>query len=61
MSLRELERWIAWEMVGIDHRRVHAALNRSPIVVWREHDDAVNLRSANLQRNVLRWSEARET
>ena len=44
MTLRELERWIAWEIAGNYHQRVHSALNRPPIAVWREHEDKLNLR-----------------
>jgi putative transposase len=44
MTLRELERWIAWEIAGNYHQRVHSALNRPPIAVWREHEDKVGLR-----------------
>ena len=44
MTLRELEQWIAWEIAGNYHQRVHSALNRPPIAVWREHEDKVNLR-----------------
>jgi putative transposase len=44
MTLRELERWIAWEIAGNYHQRVHSALNRPPIAVWREHEDKLDLR-----------------
>src|SRR5271166_3788548 len=44
MTLRELERWIAWEIAGNYHQRVHSALNRPPIAVWREHEDNLGLR-----------------
>ena len=44
MTLRELERWIAWEIAGNYHQRVHSALNRPPIAVWREHEDKMDLR-----------------
>ncbi len=44
MTLRELERWIAWEITGNYHRRIHSALNRPPIAVWREHEDKADLR-----------------
>jgi len=44
MTLRELERWIAWEIAGNYHSRVHSALNRPPIAVWREHEGKVELR-----------------
>jgi putative transposase len=44
MTLRELEQWIAWEIASNYHQRVHSALNRPPIAVWREHEDKLNLR-----------------
>jgi hypothetical protein len=31
MTLRELERWIGWEIAGNYHQRIHTALNRPPI------------------------------
>jgi putative transposase len=44
MTLRELERWIGWEIAGNYHQRIHTALNRPPISVWRDHEDRVGLR-----------------
>lgn len=44
MTLRELERWIGWEIAGHYHQRIHAGLHRPPIAVWREHEDRRNLR-----------------
>jgi putative transposase len=44
MTLRELERWIAWEIAGHYRQRIHRALNRPPIAVWREHEGKVGLR-----------------
>ena len=44
MTLRELERWIAWEIAGDYHQRVHSALNRPQIAVWREHEDKTGMR-----------------
>jgi putative transposase len=44
MTLPELERWIAWEIAGNYHQRVHSALNRPPIAVWREHEGRTGLR-----------------
>ena len=38
MTLRELERWIGWEIAGHYHQRVHSSLHRPPIAVWREHE-----------------------
>ena len=36
MTMRELERWLLLEILGKYHQRVHAALRRPPIAVWRE-------------------------
>ena len=36
MTLRELERWLALEVIGKYHHRVHSALQRPPIAVWSE-------------------------
>lgn len=36
MTMRELERWLLLEILGKYHQRVHAALHRPPIAVWRE-------------------------
>jgi putative transposase len=44
MTVRELERWIGWEIVGHYHQRVHAGLHRPPIAVWREHEEHFKLR-----------------
>jgi putative transposase len=44
MTLRELETWLAWEIAGNYHQRVHSALNRPPIAVWREHEDQTGFR-----------------
>jgi putative transposase len=44
MTLRELERWIGWEIAGNYHHRIHTSLNRPPISVWRDHDDKLELR-----------------
>lgn len=44
MTLRELERWIAWEIAGHYHQRIHASLHRPPIAVWREHEERLTLR-----------------
>ena len=44
MTLRELERWIGWEIAGNYHRRIHTAVNRPPISVWRDHEEKVGLR-----------------
>ncbi len=44
MTLRELERWIGWEIAGHYHQRIHTALHRPPIAVWREHEERLDLR-----------------
>ena len=36
MTLRELERWLALEILGKYHHRVHSALSRPPLAVWSE-------------------------
>jgi putative transposase len=36
MTLRELERWLALEILGKYHHRVHSALKRPPLAVWSE-------------------------
>jgi putative transposase len=36
MTLRELERWLALEILGKYHQRIHSALQRPPIAVWSE-------------------------
>lgn len=36
MTLRELERWLALEILGKYHHRVHSKLHRPPIAVWSE-------------------------
>ena len=44
MTLRELEHWIAWEIAGHYHQRIHSALHRPPIAVWREHEERLKFR-----------------
>jgi len=36
LTMRELERWLLLEILGKYHHKVHAALHRPPIAVWRE-------------------------
>jgi putative transposase len=36
MTLPELERWLALEILGKYHQRVHSALKRPPLAVWSE-------------------------
>lgn len=44
MSLRELECYLGWEIAGGYHERIHSSLMRSPLAIWREHEDRVRLR-----------------
>ena len=44
MTIRELERWIGWEICGHYHQRIHAGLHRPPIAVWQEHEERIALR-----------------
>lgn len=36
MTLSELERWMAYEILGKYHHRIHAALERPPAAVWED-------------------------
>lgn len=36
MTLRELERWIATQILGKYHQQIHASLKRPPIAVWTD-------------------------
>jgi putative transposase len=54
MTLRQLERWIALEIVGKYHNRIHSALGRPPMAVWNEHAaDAVWKRPGDRVRFLL--------
>lgn len=44
LTLRELERYIALDIVGSYHQSIHASLGRPPIAVWREHEGEIPLR-----------------
>jgi len=44
LTLRELERFVAWEIAGRYHQVVHAGLGRPPVAVWREHEGSTPLR-----------------
>ena len=44
LTLRELERYIALDVVGAYHQSIHSALGRPPIAVWREHEHKIPLR-----------------
>jgi len=41
-TLRELEKWIALEIVGKYHQRIHSSLLRPPLAVWRERQGEVD-------------------
>lgn len=42
LTLRELEKWIALEIVGKYHQRIHTSLLRPPLAVWRERQGEVD-------------------
>ncbi|MBD9511993.1 DDE-type integrase/transposase/recombinase [Ensifer sp. ENS10] len=44
LTLRELERYIALDIVGSYHQSIHSSLGRPPIAVWRDHEDQIPLR-----------------
>jgi putative transposase len=44
LTMRELERWLVLEIAGKYHHRVHAALQRPPIALWRELTGSIPLR-----------------
>ena len=44
LTLRELERYIALDIVGSYHQSIHSSLGRPPIAVWREHEGEIPLR-----------------
>jgi len=44
LTLRELERYIALEIVGSYHQSIHSGLGRPPIAIWRECEDEIPLR-----------------
>jgi putative transposase len=41
-TLRELEKWIAVEIAGKYHQRIHSALLRPPLAIWRERQGDVD-------------------
>lgn len=41
MTLRELERWIAIQILGKYHQQIHASLKRPPIAVWTERSKSI--------------------
>ena len=44
LTMRELERWLLLEILGKYHQKIHAALHRPPIAVWRELMGSIPLR-----------------
>ena len=44
LTLRELERYIALDIVGSYHQSIHRSLGRPPIAVWRDHEGEIPLR-----------------
>ncbi len=44
LTLRELERYIALDIVGNYHHSIHRTLGRPPIAIWREHEGETPLR-----------------
>jgi putative transposase len=44
MTLRELETYLAVEIAGSYHQRIHEGLHRAPIAVWREFSELTPLR-----------------
>ncbi|WP_318863129.1 Mu transposase C-terminal domain-containing protein [Sinorhizobium meliloti] len=44
LTLRELERYIALDIVGFYHQSIHSSLGRPPIAVWKEHEGEIPLR-----------------
>jgi len=44
MTLRELETYLAVEITGSYHQRIHEGLHRAPIAVWREFSALTPLR-----------------
>lgn len=44
LTLRELERWIALEIVGKYHNKVHSAIGRPPLAMWSEYANTISWR-----------------
>ncbi|SFM64586.1 Mu transposase C-terminal domain-containing protein [Shimia aestuarii] len=44
LSLRELERYIALDIVGSYHQSIHSSLSRPPLAVWHDHEGDIPLR-----------------
>uniref|UniRef100_UPI002623064B Mu transposase C-terminal domain-containing protein n=1 Tax=Pseudomonas sp. TaxID=306 RepID=UPI002623064B len=41
LTLRQLERWIALEIVGKYHNKVHSTISRSPLAMWNESTTSI--------------------
>ena len=50
LTLRELERYIALDIVGSYHQSIHRSLGRAPIAIWRDHEGEIPLRLPNDRR-----------
>ncbi len=44
LTLRELERFVALDIVGSYHHSIHRSLGRPPIAIWRDHEGETPLR-----------------
>jgi putative transposase len=44
LTLRELERFVALDIVGSYHHSIHCSLGRPPIAIWRDHEGETPLR-----------------
>jgi putative transposase len=36
LTIEELERWLALQIAGVYHLKVHSTLGKTPLVAWRE-------------------------
>ncbi len=45
LTLRELERYIALDIVGSYHQSIHGSLSRPPLAVWLDHEGEIPLRA----------------
>jgi putative transposase len=41
LTMKELEKWLTYQIVGHYHQAIHRALLRPPIAVWRDWDDKI--------------------
>ena len=44
LTMRELERWLVLEIAGKYHQKVHAALQRPPVALWRDLTGSIPMR-----------------